>query len=53
MTVIALAAPPRAALLLALAAAFAALVLPDCCLNGSHAAGFGMDIYGAICHAAR
>ena len=24
--------------------------LPDCCLNGSHAFGAGMDFYSAICH---
>ena len=59
MTALAIAAPspsraaPRAALLVALAAAFAALLLPDCCLNGRHASGFGMELYGQICHAAR
>jgi len=28
-----------------------ALVLPDCCLNGSHAFGSGMETMGAICRA--
>ena len=61
MTAFALAAPifrhslgaPRAAVWAALALAFAALTLPDCCLNGRHTAGFGMELYGPICHAAR
>jgi hypothetical protein len=44
---------PRAALWAALALAFAALTLPDCCVNGSHAAGFGMETFAPICHAAR
>lgn len=43
----------RATLLVALAMAFAALALPDCCLNGRHATGFGMELYGQICQAAR
>jgi hypothetical protein len=38
---------------LALALLFAGLVLPDCCLNGRHAMGSGMDAFGAICHAIR
>ena len=46
-------AAPGAALWTALALAFAALVLPDCCLNGRHAAGFGMEAFAPICHAAR
>ncbi len=44
---------PRPALWAALTLAFAFLVLPDCCLNGHHAYGFGMDELGAICRAAR
>ncbi len=43
----------RATMWTALGLALAALVLPDCCLNGSHGAGFGMEIYAPICHAAR
>jgi hypothetical protein len=49
----ALLAAGRAALWTALGLALAALVLPDCCVNGRHAAGFGMETYAAICHAAR
>ena len=26
------------------------IALPDCCLNGSHSVGRGMDSFGAICH---
>jgi len=44
---------PRNAIWFALALAVVALVLPDCCLNGSHAFGMGMDAYGTICRAAR
>ena len=43
----------RATLWTALGLALAALVLPDCCLSGRHGAGFGMEIYAPICHAAR
>jgi hypothetical protein len=61
MTAFALAAPsPRPhvaasslAVWTALALAFAALLVPDCCLNGHHAAGFGMELFGPIRHAAR
>ena len=28
-------------------------LVPDCCLNGRHAAGFGMELFGPICHASR
>lgn len=44
---------PRLKLWAAFAAALFALTLPDCCLSGRHAAGFGMELYGSICHAAR
>ena len=27
------------------------IALPDCCLNGSHAIGSGMESFGAICRA--
>jgi hypothetical protein len=37
----------------AIALALALSVLPDCCLNGSHAYGFGMDAFASICHARR
>jgi len=33
--------------------ALAALSLPDCCLTGRHAVGFGMEIFAPICSAAR
>jgi hypothetical protein len=33
--------------------ALAALALPDCCLTGRHAVGFGMGSFAPICHAAR
>jgi hypothetical protein len=33
----------------ALAIVFAALALPDCCLNGSHMYGLGMGALGPIC----
>ena len=46
------AAPPRLALWAGLALACLALVLPDCCINGRHAFGFGMDALAPICHAA-
>jgi hypothetical protein len=48
-----IAAARRAALLTAFALALAALALPDCCLSGRHAAGFGMEALAGICHAAR
>jgi hypothetical protein len=43
----------RSAVSAALVAAFAILALPDCCLNGRHAAGFGMDAFAFACHGAR
>jgi hypothetical protein len=33
--------------------ALAALALPDCCLTGRHAIGFGMEIFAPMCHAVR
>jgi len=42
---------PRGAAWFALALAFALMVLPDCCLTGSHAFGFGMGAFGPICRA--
>lgn len=44
---------PRGKIWFAIALAFAALILPDCCLNGRHAFGAGMDAFGPICRAAR
>ena len=44
---------PRGAAWFALALAFALMVLPDCCLTGSHAFGFGMGAFGPICRATR
>lgn len=44
------AAPARWA---ALALGVTLLVLPDCCLNGSHANGAAMTAYGPICRALR
>lgn len=44
--------PPRGAVWFALVLAFAALVLPDCCLNGRHAFGAGMELLGPVCRAA-
>jgi hypothetical protein len=29
----------------------AGMALPDCCLNGRHALGPGMEIFGSICRA--
>ena len=43
----------RPAVGVAIALALALSVLPDCCLNGSHAYGFGMDALASICHARR
>jgi hypothetical protein len=31
--------------------ALGTIVLPDCCLNGRHRVGDGMDAFAAICHA--
>ena len=45
-------AAPRGAVWFALALLLAALVLPDCCLNGRHAFGAGMEAFGPICRAA-
>jgi hypothetical protein len=42
----------RGAFWCALALAFAVLVLPDCCLNGRHAFGAGMELLGPVCRAA-
>jgi hypothetical protein len=36
----------------AFALTFAVLTLPDCCLNGRHRAGLGMDAFAFVCHAA-
>jgi len=36
---------------LALFLVLAGIALPDCCLNGSHAFGSGMETFGAICRA--
>jgi hypothetical protein len=44
---------PRGAIWFGLALALVALVAPDCCLNGRHAFGRGMDAFGTICHATR
>jgi hypothetical protein len=35
----------------AFALTFAVLTLPDCCLNGRHRAGLGMDASAFVCHA--
>ena len=43
----------RPAVVVAIVLALAFSVLPDCCLNGSHAYGFGMDAFTSICHAQR
>jgi hypothetical protein len=44
---------PRGAIWFAIVLTFAALVLPDCCVNGQHAFGAGMSAFGPICRAAR
>ena len=36
---------------LALFALFLGLGLPDCCLNGAHVMGSGMEAFGQICRA--
>jgi hypothetical protein len=43
----------RLAVSAALAAGFVILALPDCCLNGRHVAGSGMDAFAFVCHVAR
>jgi hypothetical protein len=43
----------RSAISAAFVAAFAILALPDCCLNGRHVDGFGMDAFAFVCHGAR
>jgi hypothetical protein len=43
---------PRGAIWFALVVAFALLFLPDCCLNGRHAFGAGMDAFGPVCRSA-
>ena len=43
----------RPAVVVAFALALALSVLPDCCLNGSHTYGLGMDAFASICHAQR
>lgn len=35
----------------ALVLALVLMPVPDCCLNGSHAFGRGMEAFGAICRA--
>jgi hypothetical protein len=44
---------PRAALWTAITLMLGALFLPDCCLDGRHSVGFGMEAFGPICAAAR
>jgi hypothetical protein len=36
---------------LALIVVLAGIALPDCCLNGRHLFGAGMETFGPICHA--
>ena len=43
----------RPEVVVAFALALALSLLPDCCLNGSHAYGLGMDAFASICHAQR
>jgi hypothetical protein len=43
----------RFAVSAALAATLVILAAPDCCLNGRHAAGSGMDAFAFVCHGAR
>ena len=45
--------PKKPEIVVAFALALALSVLPDCCLTGSHAHGFGMDAFASICHAQR
>jgi hypothetical protein len=42
----------RGAVWFALVLAFAALAVPDCCLNGRHTFGAGMNTLGRICRSA-
>ncbi len=44
---------PRGAVWISLIVAFAALVLPNCCVNGRHAFGAATDAFMPICRAAR
>jgi hypothetical protein len=43
----------RFAVSTALAAAFVIVAAPDCCLNGRHVVGSGMDAFAFVCHGAR
>jgi hypothetical protein len=45
------AAHPPNARWLALLLMLAAIGLPECCLNGSHGIGWGMENFGSICRA--
>jgi hypothetical protein len=42
---------PRAVHWLAALIVVAGISLPNCCLNGSHMFGAGMEAFGAICRA--
>jgi hypothetical protein len=56
MTAFAIASPgirARASRCAALVAVLAILALPDCCLNGRHVSGFGMEAFAFVCHSAR
>ena len=46
-----LAFPAPSAHWLALLVVLAGIALPDCCLNGRHIFGVGMDSFGPICRA--
>jgi hypothetical protein len=43
----------HSATLLAFAAAFLLLTLPNCCLTGRHIDGLGMDAFAFVCHGVR
>ena len=43
--------PSQGARWLAVFILLAGVALPDCCLNGSHGFGAGMETWGAICRA--
>jgi hypothetical protein len=47
----ALAFPAPSAHWLALLVVLAGIALPDCCRNGRHLSGVGMDSFGPICRA--